>query len=150
MWENNLCCISPKLVRILYIGVNPSILLPAPTCQRGSLRSSSIKNWEVQRKKCALLVGNWKDDEWLPEHMIHYYGPVTWAQDGSLRNHIPIYMLNSIIRLQAVVEIKTNEATRALNLLAKQSTKMHNAIYQSRLALGYLLFLRWEFVENLT
>jgi hypothetical protein len=43
----------------------------------------------------------------------------------------PIYMLNSIIRLQAVVEIITNETARALNLLAKQSTKMLNAIYQN-------------------
>jgi hypothetical protein len=38
-------------------------------------------------------------------------------------------MLNHIIRLQAVVEIITTETTRALNLLAKQITKMHNAIY---------------------
>jgi hypothetical protein len=37
-------------------------------------------------------------------------------------------MLNRIIRLQVVVEIITNKATRALNLLAKQSTKMRNAI----------------------
>jgi hypothetical protein len=33
-------------------------------------------------------------------------------------------MLNCIIRLQAVVEVITNEAARALNLLAKQDTKM--------------------------
>jgi|UniRef100_A0A8C0WKB5 hypothetical protein len=48
-------------------------------------------------------------------------------------------MLNCIIRLQAVVEIITNETARALNLLAKESTKMHNAIYQNHLALDYLL-----------
>jgi hypothetical protein len=48
-------------------------------------------------------------------------------------------MLNHIIRLQAVVEIIINETTRALNLLAKQSNKMCNAIYQNRLALDYLL-----------
>jgi hypothetical protein len=48
-------------------------------------------------------------------------------------------MLNYIIRLQAVVEIITNETTRALNLLAKQSTKMHNAIYQNCLVLDCLL-----------
>jgi hypothetical protein len=59
-------------------------------------------------------------------------------------------MLNRIIRLQVVVEIITNETERALNLLAKQSTKMHNAIYQNRLALGYLLASEGEFVENLT
>ena len=48
-------------------------------------------------------------------------------------------MLNHIIRLQAVVEIITNESARALNLLAKQQTKMHDVIYQNRLALDYLL-----------
>jgi hypothetical protein len=48
-------------------------------------------------------------------------------------------MLNSIIRLQAVVKIITNETARALNLLTKQGTKMHSAIYQNHLALDYLL-----------
>jgi hypothetical protein len=48
-------------------------------------------------------------------------------------------MLNCTIRLQAVVEIITNETARALNLLAKQGTKMRNAIYQNCLALDYLL-----------
>jgi hypothetical protein len=48
-------------------------------------------------------------------------------------------MLNHIIRLQAVVDIITNETARALNLLARQSTKMHNGIYQNCLALDYLL-----------
>jgi hypothetical protein len=48
-------------------------------------------------------------------------------------------MLNCIIRLQAVVEIITNETARAFNLLAKQSTKMCNAIYQKCLTLDYLL-----------
>jgi hypothetical protein len=48
-------------------------------------------------------------------------------------------MLNHIIRLQVVAEIITNEAARALNFLAKQSSKMHNAIYQNCLALNYLL-----------
>jgi hypothetical protein len=48
-------------------------------------------------------------------------------------------MLNRIIRLKAVVEIITNKITRALYLLAKQSTKMHNAIYQKHLASDYLV-----------
>jgi hypothetical protein len=45
-------------------------------------------------------------------------------------------MFNCIIRLQAVVEIITNETARALNLLAKQSTKMRNASYQNHLTLN--------------
>jgi hypothetical protein len=44
-------------------------------------------------------------------------------------------MFNLIMRLQAVVEIITNGTARALNLLAKQSTKMRNAIYQNHLLL---------------
>jgi hypothetical protein len=44
--------------------------------------------------------------------------------------HPCIYICSTrIIRLQAVVEIITNETARALSLLAKQSTKMRNAIY---------------------
>jgi hypothetical protein len=38
-----------------------------------------------------------------------------------------------------LLKLSTNETARALNLLAKQSTKMCNAIYQNRLALDYLL-----------
>jgi hypothetical protein len=26
---------------------------------------------------------NWKDDKWPPERIIQYYGPDTWAEDGS-------------------------------------------------------------------
>jgi hypothetical protein len=51
----------------------------------------------------------------------------------------PVYILNYIIRLWAVVKIITNETARALNLLTKQSTKMFNAISQNLLALDYLL-----------
>jgi hypothetical protein len=48
-------------------------------------------------------------------------------------------MLNCIMRLQAVLKILTNKTIRALNLLAIQNTKMHNAICQNCLALDYLL-----------
>jgi hypothetical protein len=44
-------------------------------------------------------------------------------------------MLNKIIRLQAVVEIITNQTASALELLAGQQTQMHTTIYQ----LDYLL-----------
>ncbi|NWS77734.1 ENR1 protein, partial [Crotophaga sulcirostris] len=48
-------------------------------------------------------------------------------------------MLNRIIRLQAVLELITNQTATALELLAKQQTQMRGAIYQNRLALNYLL-----------
>jgi hypothetical protein len=38
-----------------------------------------------------------------------------------------------------VVEIITNETARAFDILAKQHTKLHNAIFQICLALDYLL-----------
>jgi hypothetical protein len=38
-----------------------------------------------------------------------------------------------------VVEIITNGTAKALNMLAKQQTKICNAIYQNHLALDYLL-----------
>jgi hypothetical protein len=43
-------------------------------------------------------------------------------------------MLNCIIQLQAVVEI-TNGTPKARNILAKQQTKIGNAIHQNHLAL---------------
>ena len=68
----------------------------------------------------------------------HYYGPSTLAESRSYGYCTPIYMSNHIIRLQAVVEIITNETAKAFNILAKQQTKMHNAVYQNHLALDYL------------
>jgi hypothetical protein len=53
-------------------------------------------------------------------------------------------MLNSIIRLQALFKIITNETASALNLLTKQGTEMCNAIYQNCLALNYLLASKEE------
>ncbi|NXE30538.1 ENR1 protein, partial [Ardeotis kori] len=48
-------------------------------------------------------------------------------------------MLNQIIRLQAVVELITNQTASALELLTRQQTQMRAAIYRNRLALDYLL-----------
>jgi hypothetical protein len=48
-------------------------------------------------------------------------------------------MLKCIICLQAVTEIITNETARALDILVKQHTKVHNEIHQNHLALDYLL-----------
>ena len=92
-----------------------------------------------QRKKRELKIGSWKDDEWPPERIIAYYDPASWAQDGSYGYRTPIYLLNRLIRLQAVVELLTRENELALEVLAKQNTKIKNAIYQNRLALDYLL-----------
>jgi hypothetical protein len=73
-----------------------------------------------RKKRDALQIGDWKDNEWSPERIVQYYGPATWAEDGSWGYHTPICMPNCIIQLQAVVEIITNETAKALNILAKQ------------------------------
>lgn len=81
----------------------------------------------------------WGEDEWPPERIIETYGPATWAQDGTWGYRTPIYMLNRIIRLQAVLEIISNETTLMLDLLSAQNRQMRTAIYQNRLAGDYLL-----------
>jgi hypothetical protein len=48
-------------------------------------------------------------------------------------------MLNRIIRLQAIMDIITNQTASALELLAKQQTQVRAAIYQNHLALDYFL-----------
>lgn len=72
----------------------------------------------LQRVKKEFQIGDWKDDVWLPEQIIQYYRPATWAEDGSWGYHFPIYMLKQIIWLQAVLEVITNKTRRALTLLA--------------------------------
>lgn len=76
---------------------------------------------EKRAIKLGLKIGNWKDNEWPPESIIQTYGPATWAEDSSWGYRTPIYMLNRIIRLQAMVETITNKTSLALNVLAKQN-----------------------------
>lgn len=63
-------------------------------------------------------------NEWPPERTIAYNDPPTCAEEGSWGYHTPIYMLNRIIRLQAVVEITVNKMGDTLRLLAKENTKL--------------------------
>uniref|UniRef100_A0A8C0FL78 ENR1 protein n=1 Tax=Bubo bubo TaxID=30461 RepID=A0A8C0FL78_BUBBB len=57
---------------------------------------------------------------------------ILWARE-------PIYNLNRIIRLQAVLEIITNKTANAIDLLTQQSEQMRTAILQHRTVLDYLL-----------
>ncbi|TRZ06436.1 hypothetical protein HGM15179_020671, partial [Zosterops borbonicus] len=81
----------------------------------------------------------WGEEEWPAERIIKYYGLVTWANDGSWGYRTPIYLLNRLIRLQAVVKIVSNHTSDALELLAKQHSQMRAFVYQNRIALDYLL-----------
>ncbi|NXY20609.1 ENR1 protein, partial [Atrichornis clamosus] len=46
-------------------------------------------------------------------------------------------MLNHIIRLQAVLEIITNQTALAIDLNSAQQRQMRTAVYQNRLALDW-------------
>ncbi|XP_058691345.1 endogenous retrovirus group 3 member 1 Env polyprotein-like [Poecile atricapillus] len=81
----------------------------------------------------------WGEEEWPAERIIKYYGPATWANDGSWGYRTPIYLLNRLIRLQAVLEVVSNHTSEALELLAKQHSQIRAFVYQNRLALDYLL-----------
>ncbi|XP_063290966.1 endogenous retrovirus group 3 member 1 Env polyprotein-like, partial [Pelobates fuscus] len=111
-------------------------LLPIET---GETLGVKVYDVNHRKKRGPIEIGAWEDNEWPPQRIIDYYGPATWAEDGTFGYRTPIYMLNRIIRLQAVVEIITNETSQALNLLAKHNTRMRTAVYQNRLALDYLL-----------
>ncbi|RMB97033.1 hypothetical protein DUI87_26480 [Hirundo rustica rustica] len=95
-----------------------------------------------QKKRDTLTIGEdqkWKGKIWTPEEIIKTYGPATWAQDGSWGYRTPIYMLNRIIRLQAVLEMVSNRTALALDHISDQLTQTRAVIYQIRLAVDYLL-----------
>lgn len=81
----------------------------------------------------------WKGKIWTPEEIIKTYGPATWAQDGSRGYHTPIYMLNQIIQLQAVLEVVSNRTALALDHISNQLAQTRTVIYQIWLAVDYLL-----------
>jgi hypothetical protein len=116
-------------------------LLPLPQGEHLEIPVYEEKGHPRNRRAIqkSIQIKNWKDDKWPLEHIIQYYGPATWAKDGSWGYRTPIYMLSHILWLQAVVEIITNEITKGFNILAKQGTKMCNAIYENCLGLDYLL-----------
>jgi hypothetical protein len=89
----------------------------APNCTPGTSNPVNFTVLKPSDWKRGHIIGNQKDDKWPPEQIIQYYGPATWAEDGSWGYHTPIYMLNCIIRLQAIAKIITNKTAKALDLL---------------------------------
>lgn len=51
----------------------------------------------------------------------------------------PIYILNRIIWLQAVLDLAGHRIDKSLNILSQGANKLRMAVYQNRLALDYLL-----------
>lgn len=86
----------------------------------------------LRRERRDLVGGTqkWGEDVWTPERIIETYGPATWAQDGTWGYRTLIYLINCIIRLQAVLDIVTNRSTLAIDLLTTQQDQMRTAIYQ--------------------
>lgn len=70
----------------------------------------------------------WKGKTWTPQEIIKTYGPATWAQDGSWGYHTPIYMLNRIIRLQAVLETVSHNTALALDHISTQLAQTRSVI----------------------
>ncbi|XP_039204510.1 endogenous retrovirus group 3 member 1 Env polyprotein-like [Crotalus tigris] len=124
--------------------IKPSFFL-LPLTAKQTLGAPVYDNWGRKKRDvpsegyAGIRVGNWKDDEWPPERIIAYYDPATWAEDGSWGYRTPIYMLNRIIRLQAVLELGSRRISAALTILATAQDKLRTAVYQNRLALDYLL-----------
>ncbi|XP_070615589.1 endogenous retrovirus group 3 member 1 Env polyprotein-like [Erythrolamprus reginae] len=88
---------------------------------------------------CKELVEYEETDIWSSERIVCTYGKATWAEDGSWGYRTPIYMLNRIIRLQAVLDLAGQRLDSALNFLSETTDKIRTAVYQNRLALDYLL-----------
>ncbi|RMC06342.1 hypothetical protein DUI87_15774 [Hirundo rustica rustica] len=95
-----------------------------------------------RQKRTVINMGSsqdWKGEVWTPEKIIQTYGPATWAQDGSWGYRTPVYMLNRIIRLQAVLEVISNNTALALDHISQQLFQTRTVVYQIRLAVDYLL-----------
>ncbi|NWV15277.1 ENR1 protein, partial [Ptilonorhynchus violaceus] len=135
----------PDWSGICYIGYIRPLFFLLPQVQGNQL---GIKIYDdlIREKRSvdtSLAGGStqkWGKDEWPPEQIIQHYGPATWNPNELISGaREPIYNLNRIIRLQAVLEIITNQTATALDLLADQSTQMRNEIFQHRMVLDYLL-----------
>ncbi|CAI5789316.1 Hypothetical predicted protein [Podarcis lilfordi] len=92
----------------------------------------------------ATLAGgssqNWGKNQWPPERILAHYAPASWNRGEKISGaRGPIYNLNRIIRLQAVVEIVANTTATALRLIATQLDETRNAFLSVQLALDFLL-----------
>lgn len=100
----------------------------------------SKSKWSLDLSFTGSSAHWWGNDEWLPERIIAYYRPAAWNPHEPINGAPePIYNLNRIIWLQAVLEIITNKTATDLDLLSVQATQIGTAILQHRLVLDYLL-----------
>ncbi|NXJ50327.1 ENR1 protein, partial [Spizaetus tyrannus] len=133
---------------ICYIGIIRPLffLLPEAGGPRLGVRLyDNLGDKRIARSKRSVEVKiggtqNGGENEWPPKRIIEHYGPATWnPNEPKAGAREPIYNLNCIIRLQAVLEIITNKTAKAIDLLTQQSQQMRTAILQHRMVLDYLL-----------
>ncbi|XP_030423775.1 endogenous retrovirus group 3 member 1 Env polyprotein-like [Gopherus evgoodei] len=135
----------PNWSGICYIGYIRPLFFLLPQAQGNKLGVKVYddlvrEKWSLDSTLTAGSSQNWGAQEWPPERIIKHYGPATWNPSELVTGaREPIYNLNRIIRLQAILEIVTNQTAAALDLLADQSTQMRHAILQHHIALDYLL-----------
>ncbi|KAL0626646.1 Endogenous retrovirus group 3 member 1 Env polyprotein [Plecturocebus cupreus] len=100
---------------------------PIGSCQKngqehGKTLGNPIYNKPTDRDKRTVDLRKGYTNRQLERYRLAFrennYDPATWAHDGSCGYCTPIYMINHIIRLQAVLDIITNEIFKALDLLA--------------------------------
>ncbi|NXE29763.1 ENR1 protein, partial [Ardeotis kori] len=133
---------------VCYIGIIRPLffLLPETESPRlGVKLHDNLGDDNVARNKRAIEIEiggtqKWGKNEWPPERVIQHYGPATWNPNDLITGaREPIYNLNLIIRLQAVLGIITNKTADAIDLLNQQSQEMRTAILQHHMVLDYLL-----------
>jgi hypothetical protein len=91
-----------------------------------------------RKKRGTLQTDTWKDH---PNGLLSESSSTMVLPPGQMTGlgaTAPLYICSTTSSGCRLLFV-TNETARALNLLAKQGTKMHNAIYKNRLALDYLL-----------
>ncbi|NWX24613.1 ENR1 protein, partial [Aegotheles bennettii] len=128
-----------------YIGAIRPLFFLLPL-NEGDFLGVPIYDLQSVRKKRSVDVSiaggstqTWGKDEWTPQQIIKHYGPATWDPSELVEGvREPIHNLNSIIRLQAVLEDIINQTAEALDLTATQMAQMRSGIYQHRAVLDYL------------
>ncbi|XP_032094995.1 LOW QUALITY PROTEIN: uncharacterized protein LOC116524007 [Thamnophis elegans] len=103
------------------------------------IRQKREVNTAFSNFPCKELTEYEKSDTWSSERIVCTYGRATWAEDGSWGYRTPIYMINRIMRLQAVLDLAGERIDKSLNILSTAMDKLRTAVYQNRLALDYLL-----------
>lgn len=121
-------CFPAYLIPPMWI---PDQIASAPRRRRRSADLATLAGGSSQ---------NWGKNQWPPERILAHYAPASWNQGEKISGaRGPIYNLNRVIRLQAVVEIVANTTATALRLIATQLDETCNAFLSVQLALDFLL-----------